>query len=100
VSAIAAGALDTLGGVDILVNNAGGAIAHYCAAKAALNSYSRTLAIDLAPTKIRVNVVSPGPVTTPRSREFSDAPGRSARPLRQGYSPRGPRATLTRYVWW
>jgi len=134
VKAVAAGALDALGGVDILVNNAGGgrgfpqgtasipdeewqagfalnlfaairltnallpslreskagaivnissgaarmsigAVAHYCAAKAALNSYSRTLAIDLAPSKIRVNVVSCGPVTTPGSREFSDALG-------------------------
>jgi NAD(P)-dependent dehydrogenase (short-subunit alcohol dehydrogenase family) len=135
VQAIAAGALETLGGLDILVNNAGGGsgfpqgtasipddawqagfalnlfaairltnallpalrespgtgtivnissgaatmavgpIAHYCAAKAALNSYSRTLAIDLAPSKIRVNVVSPGPTTTPGSREFSDALG-------------------------
>jgi len=52
-----------------------GAIAHYCAAKAALNSYSRTLAIDLALSKIRVNVVSPGPTTTPGSREFSDSLG-------------------------
>jgi NAD(P)-dependent dehydrogenase (short-subunit alcohol dehydrogenase family) len=52
-----------------------GAIAHYGAAKAALNSYSRTLAIDLAPSQIRVNVVSPGPTTTPGSREFSDALG-------------------------
>ncbi len=52
-----------------------GAIAHYAAAKAALNSYSRALAIDLAPHKVRVNVVSPGPVTTPGSREFSEALG-------------------------
>jgi NAD(P)-dependent dehydrogenase (short-subunit alcohol dehydrogenase family) len=51
------------------------AIAHYAAAKAALNSYSRSLALDLAPSKIRVNVVSPGPTTTPGSREFSDAMG-------------------------
>ena len=51
------------------------AVAHYGAAKAALNSYSRTLAIDLAPSKIRVNVVSPGPVTTPGSRAFSDSLG-------------------------
>jgi NAD(P)-dependent dehydrogenase (short-subunit alcohol dehydrogenase family) len=136
VKAIAAGALDALGGLDILVNNAGGAsgfpqgtasipdeewqagfalnlfaairltnallpalreskagaivnmssgaatmavgaVAHYAAAKSALNSYSRSLAIDLAPSKIRVNVVSPGPVTTPGSREFSDALGAS-----------------------
>ncbi len=110
VKAIAAGALEALGGLDILVNNAGGGsgfpqgtasipdeawqasfalnlfaairltnallpslreskagaivnissgaatmavgtIAHYAAAKAALNSYSRALAIDLAPSK-------------------------------------------------
>jgi NAD(P)-dependent dehydrogenase (short-subunit alcohol dehydrogenase family) len=134
VQAIAAGALDALGGLDILVNNAGGAsgfpqgtasipdaewqaafalnlfaairltnavlpalreskagavvnissgaatmavgaVAHYAAAKAALNSYSRALAIDLAPSRIRVSVVSPGPVATPGSREFSDAMG-------------------------
>ena len=134
VKAIAAGALDALGGLDILVNNAGGAngfpqgtasipdeawqesfalnlfaavrltnallpalreskagaivnissgaatmavgaVAHYCAAKAALNMYSRALAIDLAPSRIRVNVASPGPVTTPGSKAFSDAMG-------------------------
>ena len=134
VKAIAAAALDALGGLDILVNNAGGAsgfpqgaasipdeewqagfalnlfaavrltdallpslreskagaivnissgaatmsigaVAHYCAAKAALNSYSRTLAIELASSQIRVSVVSPGPTTTPGSREFSDALG-------------------------
>ncbi len=116
VKAIAAGALEALGGLDILVNNAGGAsgfpqgtasipdedwqaafalnlfaairltnallpalreskagaivnlssgaatmafgaVAHYGAAKAALNAYSRSLAIDLAPSNIRVNVV-------------------------------------------
>ena len=135
VKAIAAGALEALGGLDILVNNAGGAsgfpqgtasipdeawqagfalnlfaairltnallpalreskagaivnissgaatmavgaVAHYGATKAALNGTIHvTLAIDLAPSKIRVNVVSPGPVTTPGSREFSDAMG-------------------------
>lgn len=52
-----------------------GAVAHYCAAKAALNSYSRTLAIELAPSNIRVNVASPGPVTTPGSTAFSEAMG-------------------------
>ncbi len=52
-----------------------GSIAHYAAAKAALNSYSRSLALDVAPSKVRVNVVSPGPVTTPGSREFTDALG-------------------------
>jgi len=37
----------------------------YAASKAALNSYTRTAATELAPRKIRVNVVNPGPVQTP-----------------------------------
>ena len=37
----------------------------YAASKAALRSLGRTLAVELLPRKIRVNVVSPGPVTTP-----------------------------------
>lgn len=37
----------------------------YAAGKAALNSLARTLAIELAGRKIRVNVISPGPIATP-----------------------------------
>jgi len=37
----------------------------YAAGKAALNSLAKTLAIELAGRKIRVNVVSPGPIATP-----------------------------------
>lgn len=37
----------------------------YAAGKAALNSLAKTLAIELAGKKIRVNVVSPGPIETP-----------------------------------
>lgn len=37
----------------------------YAASKAALNSYTRTAATELAPLKIRVNAVNPGPVETP-----------------------------------
>jgi NAD(P)-dependent dehydrogenase (short-subunit alcohol dehydrogenase family) len=36
----------------------------YAASKAALNSYTRTAATELAPRKIRVNSVNPGPVQT------------------------------------
>jgi NAD(P)-dependent dehydrogenase (short-subunit alcohol dehydrogenase family) len=37
----------------------------YAASKAALRSLGRTLAAELLPRKIRVNVVSPGPISTP-----------------------------------
>jgi NAD(P)-dependent dehydrogenase (short-subunit alcohol dehydrogenase family) len=37
----------------------------YAASKAALNSYTRTAATELAPRQIRINAVNPGPVQTP-----------------------------------
>lgn len=37
----------------------------YSATKAALLTFSRTLSAELLPRKIRVNAISPGPVTTP-----------------------------------
>jgi NAD(P)-dependent dehydrogenase (short-subunit alcohol dehydrogenase family) len=37
----------------------------YAASKAALNSFTRTAATELAPRKIRVNAINPGPVSTP-----------------------------------
>jgi NAD(P)-dependent dehydrogenase (short-subunit alcohol dehydrogenase family) len=42
-----------------------GILLHYWAAKSALNSYSRGIAQELAPSKIRVNVISPGLIATP-----------------------------------
>jgi NAD(P)-dependent dehydrogenase (short-subunit alcohol dehydrogenase family) len=50
-----------------------GPFAHYCAAKAALDHYSRTLAVELASSGVRVNVVTPGPVATPGSDELRQA---------------------------
>ncbi|MGA9155819.1 MAG: SDR family oxidoreductase, partial [Candidatus Sulfotelmatobacter sp.] len=35
------------------------------AAKAALRSFARTLAVELLPREIRVNAVTPGPIDTP-----------------------------------
>jgi NAD(P)-dependent dehydrogenase (short-subunit alcohol dehydrogenase family) len=37
----------------------------YSATKAAVRSFGRTLAAELAPRRIRVNTISPGPITTP-----------------------------------
>ncbi|MBM9509494.1 SDR family oxidoreductase [Actinacidiphila acididurans] len=42
-----------------------GPFLHYVAAKAALETYSRGLALELAPFGIRVNTVTPGRVATP-----------------------------------
>jgi len=61
-----------------------GAFAHYGAAKAALEYYSRTLAVELAPSGIRVNLVSPGVIATPGSEEFArTTPGFSPDAWRQ-----------------
>ena len=47
--------------------------AAYGAAKAALRSLARTLAIELLPREIRVNAVTPGPIDTPiLSKVFAD----------------------------
>lgn len=43
----------------------GGPMAHYGAAKAALNNWSEALAKELAPKGVRVNIVTPGPIITP-----------------------------------
>jgi NAD(P)-dependent dehydrogenase (short-subunit alcohol dehydrogenase family) len=39
--------------------------AAYGAAKAALRSFARTLAVELIPHEIRINAVTPGPIDTP-----------------------------------
>lgn len=46
----------------------------YAAAKGAVASYSRVLAVELAPHKIRVNTVAPGPVGTEQLRKVLEGP--------------------------
>jgi glucose 1-dehydrogenase/3-oxoacyl-[acyl-carrier protein] reductase len=49
--------------------------AAYAATKGALNAFTRALAVDLAPKKIRVNAVAPGLIETPR---YFQMPGYSS----------------------
>ena len=58
------------GGAVILTGSTAGssggpAMSVYAATKAAIRSFSRTLAAELAPRNIRVNTLSPGPIETP-----------------------------------
>jgi NAD(P)-dependent dehydrogenase (short-subunit alcohol dehydrogenase family) len=53
--------------------DAGPVALHYAAAKAALNTYNKGLAQELAPLSIRVNAVTPGAVVTPGGTEVLQA---------------------------
>ena len=45
--------------------------AHYCASKAALNMFTKVLAIELAPHKITVNAVAPGIIEVERTGDLA-----------------------------
>jgi NAD(P)-dependent dehydrogenase (short-subunit alcohol dehydrogenase family) len=47
----------------------------YNATKAALRSFARSWTVELAPRRIRVNVISPGPIDTPGVRKLQDGDG-------------------------
>ena len=53
--------------------------AHVCAAKAGIDIFSKTLAIEWAPDGIRVNVVTPGPVDDTEGMRRLAPPRRSVR---------------------
>ena len=51
---------------------------NYAASKGAINAFTRALAVELAPRKIRVNAVAPGLIDTDMSREVRELAGEQA----------------------
>jgi len=88
-------ALREAGAGGVIVNISSGAaltpapaLAHYAAAKAALNAYGKALAADLATAGIRVTTIVPGNVLTPGAdairQNFADAMGVSLADIAAG----------------
>ncbi|MCW8984397.1 MAG: 3-oxoacyl-ACP reductase FabG [Thermoanaerobaculales bacterium] len=51
---------------------------NYAASKGAINAFTRALAVELAPRKIRVNAVAPGLIDTEMTREVRELAGEQA----------------------
>lgn len=74
------------GGAIILLSSQIGLIGHaraaaYAASKAGVNGLVKALALELAPNRIRVNAVAPGPIATPMTAVARSDPERYARML-------------------
>jgi len=65
------GSIVVTGSIGAVLALAGNAV--YAAAKAGLRAVTRTLAIELLPRRIRVNMVSPGPIDTEIFKRGADA---------------------------
>jgi len=66
-----------IGSINSMVGNPGASA--YCASKGGVLMLGRTLALDWAPHRIRVNIVGPGVVDTPMSAKSLADPERRAR---------------------
>ena len=87
------------GGAIVNVSSISGLIAQerslpYNTTKAALLGFTRCLAMDLAPQKIRVNAVAPGCIDTPQLRADLERAGMT---FEQGLALEGPMHMLNRY---
>ncbi len=71
------GTVVMIGSINSMVGNAGASA--YCASKGGVLMLGRTLALDWAPHRIRVNIVGPGVVDTPMSAKSLADPERRAR---------------------
>jgi 3-oxoacyl-[acyl-carrier protein] reductase len=67
--------------------------AHYCAAKAATANMTLSLSKELAGTGVTANVVSPGPIVTPKFEEFLTGFGKA-----QGWTGTGWRDFESKYM--
>lgn len=65
-------------------------IAHYAASKAALDSLTRSWALDLAADGVRVNAVAPGPTETAALDELIGLPAEAAEQVRRQETARNP----------
>jgi N-methylhydantoinase B len=83
------------GGSVVVVSSIAGAVygwaehAHYAAAKAGLVGLARSLAVELAPRGIRVNVLAPGLVETPQSTDADASLGAEGLRAAAGSVPLG-----------
>lgn len=62
---------------------------HYAAAKAGLQGLCRSLAVELAPRKIRVNTIIPGLIESPQSLDSKNSLGKSGLEQAGSYIPWG-----------
>ena len=60
------GAIVNVSTIGVCMDDAGARFAMYSAAKAAIEKYTKSLAVELGPNNVRVNCVAPGLVTTAR----------------------------------
>jgi 3-oxoacyl-[acyl-carrier protein] reductase len=86
------------GGCVVNVTSVAGARARaglsaYCAAKAAADSLTRTMALELAPDGIRVNAIAPGSLDTPMFSRFL-RPGETMDQAMERYLPQIPLGRL------